>query len=294
MNSRIADSSSISLRSYLVKGTMGTFILLIAATGLGFLTNLILARILGVAEYGAYAFAFSGVGLLTVISMFGMTNILIRNISAYSTEEKWGLLRGIKIWALSRGAVSSILMSLFAGLIIWLISDRIDDQLLLVSWIALFAVPLLVVSNLIMSILHGLKRVVLSKVPGTVVRAPFFILLVLLVNKTIFPLKAASAAALNIFSILAALALSWLLLLRSSTRQMRENEPEYDRKGWTSSAIPLLVVDIFNVAMACVPVLALGVIAGAESAGVFSVANVISSIIGFVLIAVNAIIGPVI
>ena len=59
-------SSGGGLRAVLVRGAGGTFALKVAAAGLGFVASLLLARLLGAAGYGAYAYAQSWLTLLAL------------------------------------------------------------------------------------------------------------------------------------------------------------------------------------------------------------------------------------
>ena len=79
-----------TIRLYLLRGSVGVFVLQTISIGLGLITNMLLARILGVAEYGVYTYIFAWTGLFTVLAMFGFSNVLVREIAAYQAKEEWG------------------------------------------------------------------------------------------------------------------------------------------------------------------------------------------------------------
>jgi hypothetical protein len=74
-------------KRYLVQGASGTFGIIILNTGLLFLVHVMLARTLGAGEYGVYAYAMSWVGLLCIPSLFGMDQLLIKNVAHISYWE---------------------------------------------------------------------------------------------------------------------------------------------------------------------------------------------------------------
>ena len=83
---------------FLTKGTIGTLSLKIFSTIIGFITSIIIARLLGVEEYGNYAYAISWIYLLSIPSIFGMDKLLVRNISFYFKNSSWTLMKALVVF----------------------------------------------------------------------------------------------------------------------------------------------------------------------------------------------------
>lgn len=78
MQSNIAQTHLVyRLRSHLIKGAAGRFVLQVGFSGLAFLNAIILARVLGAKGYGAFANNMAWVSLLT-------------NTAIYRSSGKWG------------------------------------------------------------------------------------------------------------------------------------------------------------------------------------------------------------
>ena len=78
--------------------TVGTAGLNLAATFGNFVLVLALARILGKTQYGAYAFAFAWAGVFTIVAVFGLHTLVVRDLAAYRAREQWSLARGLLRW----------------------------------------------------------------------------------------------------------------------------------------------------------------------------------------------------
>ncbi|MDX1413435.1 MAG: oligosaccharide flippase family protein, partial [Candidatus Promineifilaceae bacterium] len=175
------DDAEGGLRNYLIWGTAGVFFLQVFATGLGFVTNVLLARLLGATEYGVYTYVFAWVGLLTVLSMFGFGRLLVREIASYITNTRWGLIHGIIRYVATRSFLISIGVAIIAGLLTWLFKENLNPRMFPAFWIAMIALPFLTLTLLNEQALQGFKKVVLGRIPQVFVRTPLFICSLLLV-----------------------------------------------------------------------------------------------------------------
>lgn len=285
----------VGLRYYLVRGTVGVFVLRLIATGLGFVTNVLLARFLGPSEYGVYAYIFAWLGLLTVLAMFGFGRLLVREIASYSTSQQWGLIHGLLRFVLTTVILLSIAVAASVGAMTWSFRYRLNPQMFPAFWLALLSLPILALTNLGHDALQGFRRVILGKVPQILIRAPLFIILLLLVHWLgSAEVTAALAIGLGILALLAAfVSISWILY-KTVPRQVIDDEPVYLRSHWLRSALPFLViVGVFEINSRA-PVILLGSLAGPEEAGFYAIATLIVSVIGFVLVSANAVLGPII
>jgi O-antigen/teichoic acid export membrane protein len=286
---------SNDLRGYLVRGTAGFFGLQVVSTGFGLVTNILLARFLGASDYGLYTYLFAWIGLLTVLSMFGMGNLLIREISAFQSKEEWGGLRGLLQWTINRALIFSTLIAFVAMVAGWLLKSYLAPGIFPAAWIALALLPFLACSNLVVAALQGFRRVILSKIPDVFIRAPLF-LLMLGFAAIFFP------QSLNVFSItvLAGLAVVTAFLLgcwclyKAVPNDVFRTTSTYPQKKWLYSAFPLLLIVIFYELNARIPTLMLGSLSDTHTVGIYNVANLLSGLVSFIIAAVNVALGPVI
>src|ERR1700690_1613719 len=85
--------SGTSIRRML-RSAAGTAFLQGTSTGLGFLTAVLLARLLGQDGYGRYTFTVTWAAFLTIPALVGMDQFLVRGIARYEVERRWPLMKG--------------------------------------------------------------------------------------------------------------------------------------------------------------------------------------------------------
>jgi O-antigen/teichoic acid export membrane protein len=170
----------------------------------------------------------------------------------------------------------------------------LNAQIFPAIWIALLLLPILTLFNLNNQALMGNKKVIEAQVTGVLVRAPLFIVLLVVVLGT---LPSARTATMAIFLGLCALFVALLaglgLLYRTLPWHVVNTNSEYRGKRWLKSALPMLFIAGLYELNSRVPILMLGSISGPEEAGFYSVAVLVTGFIAFILMAVNSTASPV-
>ncbi len=135
--------------------------------GLSFILNLVLANLLGAAQYGIYTYALSWLGLLGVIAIFGLDRLTLRETAILYSRADWPRLRTLVRFALGL----SLILSLATGCLLFGGREAIERLGERPPWSAgvwlLLAVltPLLALSSIQETILRGLHRLLLSQLP---------------------------------------------------------------------------------------------------------------------------------
>lgn len=287
--------SSDSLRSYLVRGAAGTFGLKVAAAGFSFLSGLLLARVLGMAGYGAYAYAIAWVSVLVVPAVFGLDRLLVRTVAASRTQSAWGLMRGLLRWAHQVVVLVSVAVVAPAAFLVWIAGEQFDPHIVPALWMALVLVPMAALALLRQAAMQGFHRVVVGQLPEMLIQPLVFIVSVgaayLLLGEA---LNAPWAVGLHAVAAGVALVIGAWLLRTTLPQAVHDAVPVYDRGGWTRSALPLLFARGMQVVNAQTDIILLGAIKGAELAGIYAVATRGAELITFVLVSVNTVLAPAI
>lgn len=291
----LQNQASINLRSKFLRGVTGTFGLRIAMTGFSFVIGVVLARVLGVKEYGIYTYCIAWIALLQVPAELGSRIILAREVAAYQSQGKWGLLKGLLIWmnkAVLATAVGFTLMILVG--LWWWKKDAIDPALL-TFFVALGTLPFFTLTAARQGAMQGFRAVTLGLVPENLVRP---ILLILSVGVA-YLLLGSRLSALHVMLIRAgAIACSFTIgtaLLRKTVPQpVVEASAQYDIRKWTQSMVPFVLISCTYIINTRTDTLMLGMLDGTESAGIYAVASRGADLVTFVIIAVNMSLAPVV
>ena len=148
-----------SLRFRLAQDTAGVMVIQAFSRGLTFAISVVLARLLGVREFGLYSLAMSVLGLLVVPATLGFPQLLVREIAAYRVKGEFGLIRGLLRFAQRTSLLASLLIALLGGLVLWVLSDRFSAEAVRVLVLAFVALPFWALLQLHGASLRGFERI---------------------------------------------------------------------------------------------------------------------------------------
>ena len=89
------------LSAFLGKSAVGSFTVKVLGAGAAFGLQVVIARIIGVHQYGVYVYSITILTVLLLLATHGWDTATLRYVAAYRANAQWGLLRGLI--ALSRG-----------------------------------------------------------------------------------------------------------------------------------------------------------------------------------------------
>jgi O-antigen/teichoic acid export membrane protein len=275
----------------LLRGAAGSLVLNIANTGLTVAASILLARVLGVTEYGLFAFVSATVLLLIVPSVLGLDRLLVRDVSVYVSRYSFGLMKGLLRQANAMVVTISIALALAIGLGSWLLGGQVVTPALLALWIGLLSLPLYAVARISQAALMGLHKVVVAQVPELLLRPTVFLVLAGVAAVTI-RLDAKGALWIQLVAVATGLILSLVLLSRSFPQAARSARPEHLRREWLQGSLELAFLSGAAVVNAQTGTFLLGALRGPEDAGLYAVATRGALLISFGLVAVNTALAP--
>ena len=208
----------------------------------------VLARTLGTAGYGAYAVALAWAMFLSVPASLGITPLVVRHVAANAQREEWGLVRGVIRWSNQVVGAAAAVVVAGAALVGLVVSDA-RPETVGPFLIGLLLVPVVAFTGLRQAAIQGLHRVVLARLPDTVLLPTMFLAFVFLASRLLGDRFTASwAMALNVAAGTFALLVGVVLLRRALPVRVRRSKPDYEHRSWFRSALPLLVMSLLLVA----------------------------------------------
>ena len=285
-----------SLGSYLMRKALANFFLQGVFAALSFANGVILARLLGASEYGAYSNAVAWISVLAMISSFGFDILLVRNIASYKALQKYDELKGLLRFSGRYVFIFSILVTLVFAYVakVWLFSQA-EYVIQLAMWWGMTLIPFLALLNINASILRGLEHVIHARLPGVLIRPGLIMLATLLLfffySKDI---GIAPVMAVNLGATLCALALGIFWQRGFLPVELTEGSHKYEIGSWMRSAVILLVFGGVQTFYGQIGTIMLGILGTAVDVGLFSVASRVAYLLVFALVAVEIILAPVI
>ncbi len=287
-----ASGSHGSLRS-LIRAASGSFGLIIFNTAATLITSILLARIMGVADFGIYALAVATVTLLGIPAILGFDRLVVRDVAVFLSQGSEGLARGLMRRSQQVTIGISLALASVAAVVAWLTASGGLSPTLLALLAGLAALPFLAGGRVIQAALMGLHHVIIGQSPELFFRPLVFLALVGVVFATSpLTLDAPVVVSLHGLSLAAAFALSALLLRSRTPKSVRRARPVYQTRAWILGALSLAFLSAASILNSQTGVVILGAFDSAEGAGLYAVAQRGALLIAFPLMAVNSALAP--
>lgn len=283
-----------SFRGQLLRGGTGTLALTISAKLLAFLIAIILARLLGPAGYGVYAFAVAVATVLAIPVQLGLPSLLVRMVALYEHRKEWNLLRGLLVRANQTVLIVSLFVAGVSCTILLLLPDtpdRIPNAP--VMW-AFALIPLMSLSALRSATLLGFRHPVLARLPEDLIR-PLGLTVTVLVMAFFLSPRAHTPSAVVVANLLitgfAFLVGSWFLYV-TGPKAVRTEQAAFSNRTWIRTALPFMMASTTLIVVRETDVLMLGMLAPAADVGVYRVASQGATLVVLLSTVVNAVISP--
>lgn len=269
----------------LLHTAIGSFCLKLAASGLAFLGSLLLARLLGVKEFGVYAMVMATINVAATVATLGLPALITREVAQSEMRQEWERLRSVISNSRRLVLLASIIILLLAS---GLISSGTFPTLPLLSvTFAMSLVPLVALNQLRSAILRGLHHVILADIPDLLLRPLLLLLLVAGVYIWHGEGTATVALGLQLAAVVGAFLLGVRYLRRHARRALAPTAFDASVRDWAVQARPFFVMTLVTVVEAYVGIYILGYLAGPAEVGVFQAASQLVALVVMGLVAVN-------
>jgi O-antigen/teichoic acid export membrane protein len=282
-----------SLKARLARGAANAFLINALGTGMAFLSQLLLARVLGVDGYGVYAYVIAWVTVLAPLAALGFQTGLLRFAAAYRERGEWALLRGVIRYAERRVLLAGVITGLALAAGVVGLGDRLAPELALSLLVGCGLVPLLAMLQVRSSIVRAFGGVVSALAPQLLVRHAILVVIIgiwgWVLSSAIAP---HSAMAVTLLATLLALAVVSLAQRRLRPAGVARADVVYRADDWWRASAILLVMTGTQALLRRTDLLMLGWFADSTSVGVYAVASRVADLVAFALTAINTIFAP--
>lgn len=291
MPSKNAPLNSNTGITRLLGGSSFLFTCRIGGAAATFLTQLLLARWMGAAEFGGYILAFSWLTLLSAAPVSGYNAAAVRFIGQGLANEEYGYARGYIRHAIKVTLISSTGLALIAATSI-ILFPGFPAEMQMLFLLAIAGIPIYAIMRVNNGIAMATSRFALGYLPSNIFRPTLFLLLVWVIQLQDISLTADLAMEMHVL-VLLALAVLTSVLMWLSTRQLQTSEPPInDTKTWNRAAMPLLGVTLFSNYFQQITVIVSGFFLATADIGIYNVGYRVAMLISFTLVAVDAFTAP--
>jgi len=276
------------------RGASGAFIVSTVGTALGLLANLVMARLIGRAEYGIYALMFSWVSVLVMVAQAGQDISIIRFLPGYIQDNAWGKVRGLRIGVGLFVLATSLCVAIAGGVVVHILGANQSAAWRDTFYIGFAMLPILTQLQQSSAMHRAFKRPVVTGMYSTVMRPVILLVLLGIAWAVAVRRDAPTAAVCTALSGLIALLASGWHLTRAWPAPGRGARPRYEARRWVMVGWQLSLLSIITVGGARLDVMLLGAIMGTGDVGPYYAAVKMAGFAFFATQAVNVVLAPMI
>ena len=268
------------------------FAIRIASAAIAFISQIILARLMGEFEYGLYAFVWVIVILTGNLSCLGFHTSIIRFYHQHVAAGETALLRGLNTTSCLVALVTATLVGALGFGFLALFGDSIASYYLVPVGIALFIIPMIALGD----ILDGMARArgwTVSALAPTFILRPILILAFMAAAEFIDAPHDATTAMGAALAATYVTTLAHLTQLAALIRKGKGDTPRHYQLGtWMKYSLPLFLVDGISFLLTNADVVVVGFFLPPDQVGIYFAAAKTIVLVQFVYFSVKAAAAP--
>jgi len=241
----------------------------IGGTGLGFLIQLALVRLMPPTDYGIYVVALSLAAVLSIFCAFGLPSVTARFVAGYQETEDKARIAGFILNAKRHIAVTALIF----GLVVFVLlsSGLVDREYQIPLMLACVLAPVLAAMRFGGALSNTARRFYLTYLPDVTFRPLLLVGGLLGIYFLAVPMTTTNVLLVHLVVALAASCLLWVVLQPRRQFVLGEVQPVLERKTWRQAATPMIFVTLLTSLLADIDILFLSTLLPAEQVGIFSV-----------------------
>ncbi len=268
------------------------FAIRVVSAAIAFVSQIILARVMGEFEYGIYVFVWVLVVLFGNLSCLGFHTAIIRFLPQYHARDALPEIRGltttVRIFALV--SATGLAVTGIGGL--WLFGDFIDNYYLVPLYLGIFSLPMIALGD----VMDGTSRAhswAVSALSPTYIIRPLLILGFMMFAVAIGEPHTARTAMIAAMAATYLTSVTQFFILTFRLRRRYIKGPRRIEFGtWIRVAFPIFLIEGFGFMLTNSDVVIVGLYLDPESVAIYFAAAKTMALVHFVMFSVKAAAAP--
>lgn len=214
----------------------------VASAAILYLSQILLARLMGGHDYGIYVFVWTLVLVLGGLSHLGMNIAVIRLLPRYLALGEAGLARGLMRGGRALVVANATGVALLAAATLWLFPDLVANYYLLPVFLGLVCIPMAALTDIQDGIGRAQGWVGAGLLPPYVLRPALVLAAMLAANAAGMAMTATTAVGAAILATWLTAVVQTLVINRRLATTLPVAERCYDVRGWLAFSLPLAVI----------------------------------------------------
>lgn len=268
------------------------FAIRVISAAIAFVSQIILARVMGEFEYGIYVFVWVLVVLFGNLSCLGFHTAIIRFLPQYHARDALPEIRGltttVRVFALM--SATGLALTGIGGL--WLFGDFVDNYYLVPLYLGIFSLPMIALGD----VMDGTSRAhswAVSALSPTYIIRPVLILGFMMLAVAIGEPHTARTAMIAAMAATYLTSVTQFFILTFRLRRRYVKGPRRIEFGtWIRVALPIFLIEGFGFMLTNSDVVIVGLYLDPESVAIYFAAAKTMALVHFVMFSVKAAAAP--
>lgn len=268
------------------------FLIRIVSAAIAFVSQIILARIMGEHEYGIFVFVWVLVILIGNLSCLGFHSAQIRFLPQFQADNDFERVRGLAVTARIFAMLSATIVAIIGFVALEIFKAEIESYYVVPLFIALFILPMIALGDTMEGTARANSWAVVALSPTYIVR-PLLILLFMLgavwagEPQTARTAMVASLAATYVTSVAQLFNIRWRL-----SRHFDKGPIHVEFGTWLKVAFPIFLIEGFSFLLTNSDTVVTGLFLSPSQVGIYYAASKTIVLVQFVFFSVKAASAP--
>jgi O-antigen/teichoic acid export membrane protein len=269
-----------------------TFAIRILSAAIAFVSQIVLARLVGEFEYGVFIFVWVLAVLFGNLSCLGLHAAIIRFLPEYHTAAALPEIRGLTTTARIFAILSATALAAVGGAGLWLFGSAIESYYLVPLYLGLITLPMIALGDVMEGTARAHSWAIAAMSPTYIVRPLLILAFMLLATTSGLPHNATTA-------MIAALAATYVTTFAQFLAMVSRLGAHYVRGPmkvelgrWLRVSVPIFLVDGFGFLLTNSDVVIVGLYLKPADVAIYFAAAKTMALVHFVMFAVKAAAGP--
>jgi O-antigen/teichoic acid export membrane protein len=274
------------------RSALAVFAIRVAAAGLAYGTQVLLARLMGREGYGVFATAWVWIAILGHASLGGFGLSVCRFLPEHRVRGELDLARGFLVVGAAVAIAGGAGVAAICAGFLWLLRDLVAADYLLPLAIAFCVVPVFALQDYIEGVARSFNWTALAIAPPFILRQMLIALAMLLAFAWGAPAEPWVAVACTLVATAIAVIAQAAILVAKLRTKLPSGGRAYRVRDWTLATLPMGFADLALILFSFIDVLVLGLFVPPGDVGVYFAATRLLQFVVFVQYAATAATAP--
>ncbi|NEI74730.1 oligosaccharide flippase family protein [Rhizobium lusitanum] len=281
------DEKAVSQRMALI-----AFTIRVAGAALAFLSQIILARLMGRFEYGIFVFVWVLMILFGNLACFGFPSAIIRFLPQYDAGGNHAALRGLNATARLFVVAASGMLALIGALLLYVFRGMVEHYYVMPIFLGLIAVPMIALGDVLDGTARAKHWPIMALSPTFLIRPTLILLFMVAAVLAGAPRDAVTAMMAALAGAFTSVLLQYLAVTFRLRRHYPSGPKAIEFSAWLAVAFPIFLVEGVGYLLTNSDVIVVGIFLDPDEVAIYFAAAKTMALVLFVSFAVRAAIGP--